>query len=230
MRCKNIVRELRTRQGRLRELRTATDQGHTNLMSYQQLQEARTNTQSAADIRLFTYVTIIFLPLSFTSSLFSMGGSPKASTVYTMIPTTAIALILTFGLLANLRTMDRHWRFWLNKAKARTREKMNDTNDWKKISDQLEETLRRREFRSHFEDPPLAESSWLYINFWLSQSVERIRNSASDGLHTREFGSETSFRRTFELMSRLMSITVCFVVLIFYFLATLSLTLFVCSG
>ena len=100
--CEINLKKLRIQHNQLGEQRKYVDQWYNNLVSYKQLQEAHTSTQSAEDVRLFTYVTIIFLPLSFSSSLFSMAGTPQATTLAVMGPTTVIALALTILLLANM--------------------------------------------------------------------------------------------------------------------------------
>ena len=79
--CKASIRLLRSRMDSLGEQGNLARQRHTDLMNYMGLQNARTSSQSAEDVRLFTYVTIIFLPLSFSSSLFSMQGAPPGGVI-----------------------------------------------------------------------------------------------------------------------------------------------------
>ena len=174
---KFTVQQLRVQQGLLQEQSRIADQRHSNLVSYKQLQEARTSNQSAADVRLFTYVTIIFLPLSFSSSLFSMGDPPTGRTLYVMILTTAVALMATFLLLANLKLMNRHWSFWVNKMNAWTREKMKANNQspkWKDISRQLEKAIQRRLSKLDPQQGLPAESNWWYVRFWLSYVIQKM--------------------------------------------------------
>jgi len=59
--------------------------------------------QLAENVQLFTYATIVFLPLSFCSSLFSMGGSPAGSTIKTFIEVTVVAVVITFLVLVNVK-------------------------------------------------------------------------------------------------------------------------------
>lgn len=49
----------------------------------------------AEDIRFFTYVTVVFLPLGFAASIFSMNGTPSTFVLSSMIVTAVTALILT---------------------------------------------------------------------------------------------------------------------------------------
>lgn len=219
LKCKFTVQQLRTQQGRLREQRRIANQRHSNLVSYKQLQEARTSTHQAADVRLFTYVTIIFLPLSFSSSLFSMAGAPKSSTIYSMVPTTAIALMLTFLLIANLKLMDRRWSFWVNRMNARTREKMKaseQSQKWKDISRQLEHTTHLRLIKSDFEQGLPAESNWWYFRFWLSYTAQWMRALAHKGVRTWEAYGKMPMKRPHEILAALFLAMMCAMIFIIY--------------
>ncbi|KAL7788049.1 hypothetical protein V8C43DRAFT_323855 [Trichoderma afarasin] len=47
------------------------------------------------DIRLFTYVTVVFLPVSFATSIYSMNGTPPTSILVKMTVTAAVAILVT---------------------------------------------------------------------------------------------------------------------------------------
>ncbi|RGP72182.1 mg2+ transporter zinc transport [Fusarium sporotrichioides] len=51
------------------------------------------------NIKRFTYVTVIFLPLSFGTGVFSMSNTPSSQTLEGMIKTSAVALVATAVLL-----------------------------------------------------------------------------------------------------------------------------------
>lgn len=185
--CKAKLQEIRTQHKRLDEQRTFAEQRHNNLVSYMQLREARTSTRSAEDVRLFTYVTIIFLPLTFSSSLFSMQAAPQASTVSVMVQTTTVALAVTILFLSNLRTLDRNWSFYLNKlnAKALTRMKASKhpwALDWHKKQRELEEVAQRRISKMDYAKPLQAESKWWYFLFWLTYALRVPRALVLDGI------------------------------------------------
>lgn len=57
------------------------------------------------NIRYFTYVTIIFLPLSFATSFYSMNGPPASELLISLIKFAAGALAVTVGLLASAKTL-----------------------------------------------------------------------------------------------------------------------------
>ena len=217
--CKVSVQQLRVQRGRLREQQRAADQGHNSLMSYKQLQEARASTQLAADVRVFTYVTIIFLPLSFSSSLFSMAGAPQGSTIYVMIPTTVIALTVTVIVLSNMKILHRHWNSWLNKIRAWTRNRMKgdeQTQKWKSISRQLEETTQRRLVNTDFERGLPAASTWWYSWFWLSYSFQSIRRRALESLHTRGRRESWSVKRLPMKLGTLLLDFTCLILCMIY--------------
>lgn len=57
------------------------------------------------NIRYFTYVTIIFLPLGFAASFYSMNGPPESELLVSLIKFAAGALVVTVGLLASAKTV-----------------------------------------------------------------------------------------------------------------------------
>ncbi|KAL9614415.1 MAG: hypothetical protein Q9167_001086 [Letrouitia subvulpina] len=79
------------------------------------LKEARMSNRSADDVRIFTYATVIFLPLSFASSLFSMAGPPSNSTTRTFVVAAAVALIATLAFVLNAGTPIRVITYYKNK-------------------------------------------------------------------------------------------------------------------
>ena len=170
--CKINLQKLRVQHNQLGEQRKYADQWYNNLVSYKQLQEAHTSTQSAEDVRLFTYVTIIFLPLSFSSSLFSMGGTPHATTLAVMGPTTVVALALTILLLANMNLLNRKLRFWFDKSKNDARKKMaasknSSVPDWSRVAKELNEAAQLQATGIDTKKRLPAESKWWYFFFWL---------------------------------------------------------------
>ncbi|KAL8719188.1 MAG: hypothetical protein Q9225_003767, partial [Loekoesia sp. 1 TL-2023] len=175
-RCKRSIQQLRMQRNRLQEQQKLAERRHSNLITYMQLQNARTSSQSAEDVRLFTYVTIIFLPLTFSSSLFSMAGAPQGSTISVMVPTTVIALAITILVLSNMKVLDRNWKFQVYKFNAKARRKMEATEHpwgfhWKKISKELEKAT---EFRLAKPDNE-RQSKWWYFLFWSSYILKLPR-------------------------------------------------------
>ena len=173
------VQQLKAQRNRVQDQLRFAEHRHTDLIGYMQLREARTSTRSAEDVRLFTYVTIIFLPLSFSSSLFSMAGTPESETIVTMIQVTVIALAITLLSLANMKLLDRYWTFWANTINSNARKKMKQSNHswpvhWNDISHELEEAAQRQLSKTDYERHLPAESRWWYVWFWLSYLLVEI--------------------------------------------------------
>ncbi|KAJ4855312.1 uncharacterized protein T069G_10870 [Trichoderma breve] len=58
------------------------------------------------DIRLFTYVTVVFLPISFATGIFSTSSAPTKETISGMITTAGLALLVTVMTLLNAKLLD----------------------------------------------------------------------------------------------------------------------------
>ncbi|KAF2143199.1 uncharacterized protein K452DRAFT_225473, partial [Aplosporella prunicola CBS 121167] len=63
--------------------------------------------RGSENINLFTYVTVVFLPLGFTTGIFSMSEAPSRTTLIQMVITAIIALAITIGALINARLLDK---------------------------------------------------------------------------------------------------------------------------
>ncbi|KAL1617225.1 hypothetical protein SLS56_011088 [Neofusicoccum ribis] len=61
--------------------------------------------RGSENINLFTYVTVVFVPLGFGSAIFSMGDPPTTEILGYMILTSIIALVVTVIALANARSL-----------------------------------------------------------------------------------------------------------------------------
>ena len=217
--CKINLQKLRIQHNQLGEQRKYADQWYTNLVSYKQLQEAHTSTQSAEDVRLFTYVTIIFLPLSFSSSLFSMAGTPQATTLAVMGPTTVIALALTILLLANMNLFNRKLRFWFDKAKINAREKMaasknSSVSDWSRVAKELNEAAQLQATGIDTKKHLPAESKWWYFFFWLCYCFRLPRIHVRSGFRAWKNGDELPLHLIVRTVLALLSLPLCILVFI----------------
>lgn len=63
--------------------------------------------RGSENINLFTYVTVVFLPLGFATGIFSMSEAPNRSTLVNMVELALIALALTIFALTNAKTTGR---------------------------------------------------------------------------------------------------------------------------
>ncbi|KAL8850496.1 MAG: hypothetical protein Q9221_004544 [Calogaya cf. arnoldii] len=193
--CKKGTQLLRRYRDRFEEHQKLAEQRHNNLINYMSLQAARTSSQSAEDVRLFTYVTIIFLPLSFSSSLFSMGDAPASNVVSIMVPTTVIALAITIFVLANMKSLDRNFNFLVYRTNASARRKMQLSKhswgfSWNKISRELEESAQLQLKPENDKHLP-AQSKWWYFLFWTSHALRIPRLFVLDVFHTWSNRKET---------------------------------------
>jgi hypothetical protein len=62
----------------------------------------------ANDLRLFTYVTVVFLPISFATGVFSMSDAPTAGLMGSMATTATLALLVTVVALFNAKILEAY--------------------------------------------------------------------------------------------------------------------------
>ena len=155
----SVRNEISTKMSRVNRLRES-------LNADMQLRETRLQARSAEDVRLFTYVTIIFLPISFSSSLFSMSKAPDDGLVGTFAKVAVIALVITFAILFNLKTMSRNMWTYVNAGLHKISDTMSTSswNFWKTTHMEL----LQAEKRNIQSDEPLEirkMSRWWYCLF-----------------------------------------------------------------
>lgn len=83
----------------LRRLQATVQSLRTSLTSKRGSIRDDLNPGGSVSVRYFTYVTVVFLPLGFASSVFSMNGIPAGAVVGSMSITALIALVITGALL-----------------------------------------------------------------------------------------------------------------------------------
>lgn len=98
-----IRREIKSRKTELQKLHEKT-KSLQDLCS-NRLDKAREDLtfRSEQNIATFTYVTVVFLPIGFTASIFSMNGSPETSLAIEMVIASVIALTVTVLALINAK-------------------------------------------------------------------------------------------------------------------------------
>ncbi|KAH7468066.1 hypothetical protein FOMA001_g15714 [Fusarium oxysporum f. sp. matthiolae] len=103
IRYRSIISKLNVQNDHtLQDLRRS----HTSISSYNEsltrrLESLRNDLEQrrADDIKRFTYVTVVFLPLGFATGIFSMSNAPAGHTLWKMVVTAFTALATTFILL-----------------------------------------------------------------------------------------------------------------------------------
>ncbi|EFX03559.1 hypothetical protein CMQ_487 [Grosmannia clavigera kw1407] len=107
---RSIINTLEAKIGnRMRDMRRARDSVHSLKIWLEHMQDQTRNDLSlrgAENIRFFTYVTVVFLPLGFAVSIFSMADTePGHHMLVNMVVCAVVALALTTIALVNAKTM-----------------------------------------------------------------------------------------------------------------------------
>lgn len=92
------IRKLKSHQTHIQSLRA-------ELLNTQQQFRDDLNFLGAEDIKYFTYVTVVFLPLGFAASLFSMSQTPSGVVLISMVVTAMAALLLTVLALVSVKNI-----------------------------------------------------------------------------------------------------------------------------
>lgn len=130
--------------------------------------------RSSQDIASFTYVTIVFLPLGFAASVFSMNGYPAAAWVGSMAVIAVVTLAVTVVALANAKML-------LGAAEKLSKDALKVTNAVMETSLVGQQQKRRRagqEGGSHVPDRPARDGQagrgplhshvTRYVLFWMA--------------------------------------------------------------
>jgi hypothetical protein len=79
---------------------------NASLTKRMEVASSKWEIQSSHDIRLFTYVTVVFLPISFATGIFSMSDTPSENILRHMIIVAVVALGATIIALFNAEALD----------------------------------------------------------------------------------------------------------------------------
>ena len=166
---KKNVAVLRTVQSQVSNKRSRVQHLRDSLNADMQLRETRLQARSAEDVRLFTYVTIVFLPISFSSSVFSMQNAPGGSIIENFAKVAITALIITFVILFNLKTLSRNTWSYLDSAIRKISHAMSISNwtFWKRTHEDLVQA-EKRNIQSHEPVQSRRISKWWYCLFVLA--------------------------------------------------------------
>lgn len=92
------MRDLESRRNNIRKLK------ETLTTSREKIRDAR-ELHRNENIRYFTYVTVIFLPLGFAASFYSMNGAPQYNLMLSLVKFSIGAFAVTVGLLASAKAI-----------------------------------------------------------------------------------------------------------------------------
>ena len=166
---KKNVAVLRTVQSQVSNKRSRVQHLRDSLNADMQLRETRLQARSAEDVRLFTYVTIVFLPISFSSSIFSMQNPPGGIIIGNFAKVAVTALVITFVILFNLKTISRNTWSYFDTAMRKISHAMSISNwtFWIKTHEDLVQA-EKRNIQSHEPLQSRRMSKWWYCLFLLS--------------------------------------------------------------
>lgn len=88
------IQDLKRNQGRIASLSESITKELELVRSHLEIMLSDEEQRRAEDIKLFTYVTAIFLPLGFATGIFSMSGAPDGKTFGSMAGTAVGVLLL----------------------------------------------------------------------------------------------------------------------------------------
>ncbi|CAJ2514011.1 Uu.00g021300.m01.CDS01 [Anthostomella pinea] len=79
------------------------------------------------NIRFFTYVTVVFLPLDFVTNLFSMSAPPNSTLLINMITVAVVAVLVTVSILLNAKAIGSVFEDIYSMFKQRSRTTMQNS-------------------------------------------------------------------------------------------------------
>ncbi|KAH8812642.1 hypothetical protein F5884DRAFT_878489 [Xylogone sp. PMI_703] len=155
----------------LKEQSKKVESSINQLVDNLNLAEARTAARSAENVRIFTYATVIFLPLSFVSSLFSMQGTPAISILAPFGRATAVALIITLVIVFNAETLAWPIMFIRFKMSRSAGKRMRETSskwplEWSKVG-KIMAKLEHDSVLHDDEAPKWPGNKIVYLFYWV---------------------------------------------------------------
>lgn len=85
-------------------LRVSTRTFRDSLTRQLEIMRSDLEYRGSENTSLFTYVTVVFLPLGFATGILSMSGPPERSTLVSMITLALVSMAITLFALANAKT------------------------------------------------------------------------------------------------------------------------------
>jgi CorA-like Mg2+ transporter protein len=161
--------DLKNQEDRIKELIEEAKYLRDGVKNDMNLHEARISTRSAEDVRLFTYVTVVFLPLGFSASLYSMSAPPSGAVIVALTKTSIIALIITVVGLFNAKAVDRQLKrgaVYIDGITDSARSRMESSPNWRWRGVAEELAISEARNAESREERVEHESFWWYV-WWL---------------------------------------------------------------
>ncbi|KIX00287.1 uncharacterized protein Z518_10426 [Rhinocladiella mackenziei CBS 650.93] len=207
----DAIEELDAKVSRIRKRIEEVKDLRTGLISASALFDSRTAVRQGENIRLLTYITILFFPLSFATSIFSMQILTPSSRVLTSfiiaLPTITLGTAL---LVFNLEHILKMWTSTTSFCSSflRLRMRAHRRKDWRDRAIALHEDLA-------VSKPPVRKaqrqySGWIYLFFLMEYvlvafpvselialmttfGILNHPNSSKSSLHQRQSSTQLEF-------------------------------------
>ncbi|KAL2835987.1 hypothetical protein BJY01DRAFT_252230 [Aspergillus pseudoustus] len=159
----NHITRLRTTQSRLEILRDQVTALRDGLFNASAVIESRAATELGENVRLLTYVSIVYLPLSFCAALWSIDFSyhPLVFTLLTVFLSTA-----TYLIVINLNNVARLSKGVYRRFRARIVHSMVNNQQWATVGEAFSQ------FRPEREN--VTPSEWNMLLFLISRLLHRV--------------------------------------------------------
>ncbi|THV46490.1 hypothetical protein BGAL_0382g00090 [Botrytis galanthina] len=171
-----VLKEDLTRlQRRFNDQRELTKDLRDGLFNASAVMESRASTRLGENVRLLTFVSIFFLPLSFTMSIWSINDSALAH-INIMIGVAVVLGIITYFVVFNVDNIVFLSNQFIKKLKAGTIEHMknNDDDIWKQRGDGLTEPALANEQNATPSSWRIPQYVWLLAWNWIIAVVAHI--------------------------------------------------------
>ncbi|KAF2104083.1 hypothetical protein NA57DRAFT_50929 [Rhizodiscina lignyota] len=172
------TRAIRKRAEEVRDLRKG-------LISASALFDSRISVRQGENIRLLTYITLLFLPLSFATSIFGMqiiGNS--TSTVHIFAAVLPAITVVTALFVFNLHNVVNAWELFTDYISSWLRSSMKEhrRGDWQRTAIALHEDMNAS--KAPVRKAQKRSSAWVYLVFIIealivSLPVGELSNAAS---------------------------------------------------
>lgn len=106
----HAIRDLRYHLATIQSLRVSLSSGLDSTRD-------ELSFQNAENIRYFTFLTAVFLPLGFATGIWSMAdSSPRSESIKGMVVTAVITLFLTFTVLINVQRLNEYLSLYTSRT------------------------------------------------------------------------------------------------------------------
>ncbi|KAF7923743.1 uncharacterized protein EAE98_007561 [Botrytis deweyae] len=162
-------------QSRFSDQRELTKDLRDGLFNASAVMESRASTRLGENVRLLTFVSIFFLPLSFTMSIWSINDSALAN-INIMVGVAVVLGTITYFVVFNVNNIVFLSNQFIKKLKAGTIEHMkkNDNTVWKQRGEGLTEPALANDQNATPSSWRIPQYVWLLAWNWISAIVAHM--------------------------------------------------------